>query len=111
MATFIALSVAVAAVRAIRPVLEVLRTRSADLKDQLETAASSVALNVSEGNRRVGKDRQHFFRIAAGSCDEARTAITLADALGHLDGVDLAPALALFDREAALLYRLMHPRR
>src|SRR3970040_840703 len=49
--------------------------RDGDLARQVTRAASSVPLNISEGNRRTGKDRIHLFRIAARSCSEVRTAL------------------------------------
>jgi len=108
---FIALSVSVEVIHSLRPVMNALRTRDAALSDQLQRAATSVSLNLAEGAKRTGRDQLHHYRIAAGSCAEARAALAVAAAWGHLDGVDLAAALALLDREAALLHRLTHRRR
>src|SRR5262245_21203634 len=41
----------------------------------MRAAAGSVPLNLAEGNLRLGADRLHPFRIAAGSAAELRTAL------------------------------------
>jgi hypothetical protein len=46
------------------------------------------------------------FRIAAGSADEARTALEVAVAWGDLGSERVAPALALLDRVLAMLWKL-----
>jgi four helix bundle protein len=59
-------------IASLRPLLPLIARRDRDLEplDQVRRAATSVASNVSEGNRRVGKDRLHLFRVAAGSAAE-----------------------------------------
>jgi four helix bundle protein len=57
-----------------------------------------VPLNLAEGRRRVGKDRLHHFRIAAGSADELRVALLVARAWGDLGAGDVRQAFALLDR-------------
>ena len=81
-----------------------------DLARQLRRAASSIALNVSEGERRRGKDRLHLFRIAAGSAKEVQTALKVARAWGYVDDADIAPAMQLLDRELGLLWGLTERR-
>ncbi len=107
---FIALSVSVLVIRSLRGVVDGLRKRDASLADQVQRAASSAALNVAEGAKRAGRDQLHLYRIAAGSAAEVRAALAVAEAWGHLDGVALASALELLDRQAALLHRLLHRR-
>ncbi len=85
---FQAAVVALEIVRSVRGVLEALRRRDGALADQARRAASSIALNVEEGNRREARDRRYLWRIAAGSA---------------------AAPLTLIDRELALLWRLCHP--
>ena len=70
MTRFQALELSIQAIRSLRQPLAKLREQDPKLADQLQRAASSVALNLSEGRRRTGKDRRHHFRIAAGSADE-----------------------------------------
>jgi four helix bundle protein len=70
--------------------------------------ASRVPLNLAEGRRRVGKDRLHHFRIAAGSAAEVRVALLVARAWGDLEARDVEEALLLLDRLLAMLWRLTH---
>ena len=100
--------VALEMVSALRPLMEALARRDRDLADQVRRASSSVVLNIAEGARRWGKDRMHFYRIAAGSAAEVRAALDVArawDYLGPQTEVD-----ALLDRVLAMLWRLTHAR-
>jgi four helix bundle protein len=101
--TFDALEVALDLIRALRPLMPRLRARSRKLADQLEASASSVAANLAEGNRRRGKDRMHFFRIAAGSADETQAHLRVAEAWGYLAAGEIVAALALTDGDYVCL--------
>lgn len=90
------------------PALEALARRDRDLARQMRRAAASVVLNIAEGAQRRGKDRLHFYRIAAGSAAETGSALRLARAWGYLDGPAMAAAEALLDRVQAMLWRLTH---
>jgi len=105
---FDALTIALLLARALRDPLDELARRDRDLADQARRATSSLALNLSEGRLRVGKDRAHAFRIAAGSAGELHTALRLAVAWGYLDENRLEEAYALLDREHAMLWNLTH---
>jgi len=49
------------------------------LKDQFQRAASSIALNLSEGSaKRSVKDRRRYYRIALGSIRECQAVLDLA---------------------------------
>ncbi len=107
---FHAYDAALGLVSALRPVLDQLKTQDRALADQVRRAASSVALNVAEGNRRAGQDRLQFFRIAAGSAAEVRAALEVAVAWGAIEASPMAEAQ--LDRVLAMLWRLTHrPRR
>ena len=95
-------------VSALRPVLGQLKKEDRALSDQLRRAASSVALNIAEGNRRAGQDRLQFFRIAAGSAAEVRAALEVARAWGMLGAAPAAESE--LDRVLAMLWRLTHRR-
>jgi four helix bundle protein len=95
----IAYDVALDLIRALRPVVVQLRKHSRDAADQVERAASSIVLNLAEGDRRRGRDPGRFFDMAHGSAGEIRGALDLADAWGWQ--VDSAQARALLDASSA----------
>ena len=106
---FEAYEVALEMVSALRPSVEALARRDRDLADQVRGAAASVVLNLTEGARRAGKDRLHFFRISAGSAAEVRAALKVAQAWGQLGS--MAEVESLLDRVLAMLWRLTHGRK
>ena len=106
--TFVALDVALEVIRSLRDVVGVIRKRSVKLAEQIEEAASSVAANLAEGNRRQGKDRLHLFRIAAGSANETLTHLRVAEAWGWVSAEQIEAPMALLDRELGLLWGLTH---
>jgi four helix bundle protein len=105
---FDALQVSLETVASLRQPLRVVRGRDVDLYRQLRRAGSSMALNIAEGNRRVGNDRKHLWRVAAGSADEVRTGLHTAVAWGDLDAASIEPSLLLLDRVIAMLWKLTH---
>jgi four helix bundle protein len=100
----VAYQVALDLVRALRPVVAQLRSYSSDVADQVERAATSIVLNIAEGDRRHGRDPRRFWDIAHGSAAEIRGALDLADAWGWQ--VESAQVRALLDRELGLLWGL-----
>ena len=106
----IAENVSLEIIESLRGVVARVQTGDGDLARQIRRAASSIALNVSEGERRRGKDRLHCFRIAAGSAKEVQTALKVASAWGYVDDRDIAPTLTLLDRELGLLWGLSERR-
>ena len=106
--TFQALELSIALIRSLRSPVQVLRLRDPGLHRQVRAAASSVALNLGEGNRRVGADRLHHFRIAAGSAEEVRTALRVAEAWGDLEQPAIGEALQILDRLLGMLWRLVN---
>lgn len=107
---FDAYTVALELITALRAPLSTLQRCNRPLAGQLRRAAESVALNIGEGARRCGRDREHFYRIAAGSAAEVRAGLDVACAWGHLNAATITPARALLDRELAMLWRLTHHR-
>jgi len=91
---------------ALRGVVAGVRKHDADSARQMVKAGSSIASNVAEGSRRVGRDRLHFVRIAAGSAEGTRAHLRGAVAWGYLQPSDITGALQLIDRELALLWGL-----
>ena len=111
MSRFAAQDLAVQAASALRPLLDAINRRDPDLCRQIRRAASSVVMCLDEGSQRVGRDRLHLYRVAAGSAAEVRTALTLAATWGYVTVQQAAPAHTLLDRVVAILWRVTHPQR
>ena len=86
--------------------LKKLATRDPDLTRQLRRAAQSVTLNISEANRRTGKDRAHLFSIALGSAAEVGSCLDAALIFEYLTTADVEEPSGLADRVRAMTYRL-----
>ena len=106
--TLVAQQVALEMIAAVRPLLLAIRPRSPQLADQLERAATSAALNVAEGARSQGRNEAARYHFASGSAAEARAALAIAEAWGHISLAQRAPAEAKLDRLGALLWGLTH---
>ena len=106
--TFQAFDIALDLIRSVREPLARIATRDPDLDKQLRRAASSIALNLGEARRRFGRDRNHLFRVAAGSAGEVAAALRVAEAWGYLQDRETAEALALCDRLLAITWKLTH---
>jgi four helix bundle protein len=77
---------------------------SGNLKDQLLRAASSISLNLSEGNAKgSAKDKRHFFQVAYGSLRECQTIFRLLK-------VEDGKTLKMADQLGASLYKLINSR-
>ena len=111
MAKFDAYEVSLQLIPALRPIVTAIALHDRSLADQIRRAGSSVPLNVAEGARRSGKDRNHSYRIAAGSAAEVRAALSVARGWEYVDATQARAADELLDRVLALLWRLTHPRR
>lgn len=97
-------------VRLVKHVIDELPVGYGFLADQLRRAASSVALNFSEGyGKSTPADQRRYFRIARGSAYEVGAALDVAlsfEALAkerHEQGKDLC------DHIAAMLTRFRNP--
>jgi len=83
------------------------RAAGGDLKNQLQRASVSVALNLAEATGRRGQDRRRFFDIAMGSARETREGLALLAALGYLDEMQVSELDRKWDRICAVLYRVI----
>ena len=83
-------AVSLEVIRSVRPVVVAIGRRDKDLEKQARRAASSVALNIKEGARRRGSDRRYHFTVAAGSADEVRGCLEVAEAWGHMEADAIA---------------------
>jgi four helix bundle protein len=90
--------------RGLRPVVAQIETHDRDLARQLRRAASSIALNVSEGSGSNGGTRRERYRNALGSARETGACIDVALAFGYLDEVN-ANLLDALDHVRATLVK------
>ena len=106
--TLLALDRALDMVRAVRPLAAKLARQDTSLMKQLKSAASSVPLNLAEGRQRTKGDRLHHYRIAAGSAEETRVCLRVAEAWDYVKQDELEVALDLLDQIVAMCWRLTH---
>src|SRR5262249_43409152 len=106
---FVAYEVSMEIVKTVGPLIQTVARKDRALADQMRRAATSVPLNIVEGSRRKGLDRKHSYRVAAGSADELRAALTIAREWGYVDQSSAASVDALLNRELALLGGLTKP--
>ncbi len=101
---FVAYDNALELVRALVPVIKVVREHSSEVALQLERAVTSIVLNIGEGSKRHGKDPVRFYIMADGSASEVRACLDLAEAFGW--SVNSERARELVERQLRLLYGL-----
>ena len=95
-------------IRALTKLVEEIGKHDRDLADQIRRAINSVLLNLNEGRKNKGGNQTRFFAYASGSNSEVRAALEGAEAWGWI--VIPEDVKALLDRNAAMLWRLSHPR-
>ena len=92
--------------RELRPTVSQIETHDRDLARQLRRAASSIALNASEGSGCSGGTRRERYRNALGSARETGACLDVALALGYVDKVD-DRLLDALDHIRATLFRVV----
>jgi four helix bundle protein len=90
--------------RELRPVLTAIEGHDKDLARQLRRAASSIALNVSEGSGCHGGTRRERYRNALGSARETGACLDVAMACGYVESLDVV-LLDKLDRVRATLVK------
>ena len=105
---FEAEEVAIQLIEALRPLVPRIKARDRALADQLTRAASSVALNIGEGNYSDPGNRRARFFTAAGSTNEVRLALRIAVSWGVLAPAEADTAQALIKRVLSMLWKLTH---
>jgi four helix bundle protein len=103
---FVAYEVSVQLVQSLRELVPLIERSDRDLADQLRRAASSVVLNLAEGQRSTKGNRHKHYAIAHGSANEVKAALELARAWGWIDSAGQAPQL--LDQLLRLLWGLTH---
>jgi len=105
---FVAYEVSVQLATSLREIIPLVERSDRDLADQMRRAASSVVLNLAEGQRSAKGNKQKHYSIAHGSANEVKAALAVARAWGWIE--DAHAPLQILDRLLALLWRLTHPR-
>lgn len=93
-------------ITALRPLVRRISQRDRSLAQQLQRAASSIALNIGEAEYSDPGNRRARFHTAAGSAGETRTALEVALAWGYVSEPQASRVLASLDRVVAMLWRL-----
>ncbi|HEX5063251.1 MAG TPA: four helix bundle protein, partial [Kofleriaceae bacterium] len=79
-----------------------------ELGDQVRRAASSIVLNLAEGQRSAKGNKHKHYSIAHGSANEVKAALDVACAWGWIG--EAHEPQRILDRLLAILWRLTHPR-
>ena len=108
---FIAHQVSLDLIRNLRDLVPAIKRFDRDLADQMHRAATSVSLNLSEGQRHTAGNQRQRYESAHGSANEVKCALEVAVAWGWIFTSDRMPVqFQILDRLLALLWRLTHPR-
>jgi four helix bundle protein len=92
----------------LRPLVAEIRRRDRSLADQLMRAASSIGLNVAEGQKSDGGNMRARFFTAAGSASETRAALRVAVGWRHIQPQAAAAAQGRLNQIIAILWKLTH---
>jgi four helix bundle protein len=84
------------------------RRIGSNLRDQLDRASTSIALNIAEGaGRSASRDKAQFFAIARGSAVECAAVFDVLVARGLVPAFDHREARGLLVRIVQMLTRLI----
>ena len=100
--------VALQVVTALAPLVPKIASQDRDLARQLRRAATSIVLNIAEGECSDRGTQRARFHSAAGSANETRAAIRVAMAWRYLSAEQGRASLEGLDRVVAMLWRLTH---
>jgi four helix bundle protein len=93
---------------AVRALIERMPRGHAGLAEQLSRASIATVTNLAEGANRLGTgEKRQKFSIARGEVGEAAACLELAAALGLVPATEAQEAIALAERIAAMLTRLI----
>lgn len=99
-------TVSIETITLLRPLVARVRRFDLSLAKQISRSASSVALNIGEGEHSSGGTRRERYLSAAGSASETRTALEVAMAWGYVRAAECAPILEKLDHLLAVLWKL-----
>ncbi len=98
-------AVCIELVRDVRPLVEQIETYDRDQARQLRRSATSIALNLAEGEGSRGGTRRARYDSALGSARETVANLQVAEAMGYVGALD-AGLMDRFDRVMATLFKL-----
>jgi len=93
-------------VETLRPLVPRIRRHDRSLADQVVRAASSVALNIAEGEHSDPGNRRARFYSAAGSANETLAALRVAVAWGYFAETEAEVAAGMLRRVLGMLWKL-----
>ena len=92
----------------LRPLIPAIKRHDASLAKQLRRCASSIVLNIAEGEYSDPGTKRARFHSAAGSAGETRAALRVAACWRYLAEAQVGPSLASLDRVLRMLWKLTH---
>ena len=93
-------------VEALKPLMSKIKARDKSLEDQLRRAATSVVLNLGEGEYSDPGNRRARYFTAAGSAGETMAAVRVAVAWGIVSKTDGERAVGLLKRIIPMLWKM-----
>ncbi|MEM9863047.1 MAG: four helix bundle protein [Myxococcota bacterium] len=108
--SFRALDAAYNLISALVPVVAAIGRRNRALKVQLERAASSIPLNLSEGWGLQGGHKRTRYLSALGSAREVASIVEVARRWRYISDSQASEVSRLVESIASMSYRLAHPR-
>lgn len=90
----------------LRPLVPRIKAKDKSLADQIQRAASSVALNIGEAAYSDPGNRRARFHTAAGSAGETLAAVRVAVAWGIVAKAEGEAAVKLLDQILPILWKL-----
>jgi four helix bundle protein len=104
--TLIVAELSIELIETLRPLMTRIKARDKSLEDQIRRAASSVALNIGEGEYSDPGNRRARYFTAAGSAGETLAAVRVAVAWGIVSKSDAERAVTLLKRIIPMLWKL-----
>jgi four helix bundle protein len=93
-------------IETLRPLMPRIKARDKSLEDQIRRAASSIALNIGEGEYSDPGNRRARYFTAAGSAGETMAALRVAIGWGVVSRSEGERAVALLKRIIPMLWKL-----
>jgi four helix bundle protein len=93
-------------VASLKPLVPRIRRHDRSLADQVVRAASSIALNIAEGEHSDTGNRRARFHSAAGSANETLAALRVAVAWGYFAEPEAESSTVLLRRIISILWKL-----